>query len=441
MAMVTEGHGARVINRVQNSGAMFLHCLVERAIILEDDQAKRIGEELLPANDDGTRQELTVRASAPTDEDEALDQQAESKYDKGVMDKLDSWINKRDYKPKDCPLPGSVDVGSVASALDILGLSLVCAFLWMGVDGTTHGRNDREELGLNIGGYRGAPDSGEFGTLIKQILNLLAIELYKVSQSLIISSMCRYIGTIMENHTGQSGPRTELLEILGWFTHLRKRQRLLGFKEEHLSYLYDCPVFVVDNCKGNRGETGGLIAMIDIARRHEYLYLKQSSRQNIGKYVATVTQSCQLHDSNLINVELSRMLRELDLTLSDPFNVNTPPLETIRGNKSTESFSYNAARFLAGGMKKNKDWKAFMLDTYGDAEGIKPIKSARFWAAMLVGGYLYKRIDFLEEFMELKNHADLQLGGTLEEVRTRLELFRWDCPMGADGGGVESGGG
>ena len=234
MAMVTEGHGARVINRVQNSGAMFLHCLVERAIILEDDQAKRIGEELLPANDDGTRQELTVRASAPTDEDEALDQQAESKYDKGVMDKLDSWINKRDYKPKDCPLPGSVDVGSLASALDILGLSLVCAFLWMGVDGTTHGRNDREELGLNIGGYRGAPDSGEFGTLIKQILNLLAIELYKVSQSLIISSMCRYIGTIMENHTGQSGPRTELLEIMGWFTRLRKRQRLLGFKEELL---------------------------------------------------------------------------------------------------------------------------------------------------------------------------------------------------------------
>ena len=188
----------------------------------------------------------------------------------------------------------------------------------------------------------------------------------------------------MENHTGQSGPRTELLEIMGWFTRLRKRQRLLGFKEEHLSYLYDCPVFVVDNCKGNRGEKGGLIAMIDIARRHEYLYLKQTSRQSIGKYVATVTQSCQLHDSNLINVELSRMLRELDLTLNDPFNANTPPLETIRGNKTTESFSYNAARFLAGGMKKNKDWKAFMLDTYGDAEGIKPIKSARFWAAMLV---------------------------------------------------------
>jgi hypothetical protein len=53
--------------------------------------------------------------------------------------------------------------------------------------------------------------------------------------------------------------------------------------------------------------------MIDIARRLEYIFLKKTSRPNIGKFVATEIVSCQLHDSNLINVQLSRTLRVLDL--------------------------------------------------------------------------------------------------------------------------------
>jgi len=80
-------------------------------------------------------------------------------------------------------------------------------------------------------------------------------------------------------------------------------------------------------------------------------------------------------------------------------------------------------------MKKSKDWRAFMLDTYGDNAGIAPIKSARFWAAMLVGGYLYKRIDYVLEFAGLKDHSDLQLGGTLGEVIARRDLFEWECLM------------
>ena len=60
---------------------------------------------------------------------------------------------------------------------------------------------------VNIGGYRGAPDTGEFGTII-------------------------------ENHTGQSGPRAELLELLDWLRRLRRRQRFLGFKEGDLTYMY-----------------------------------------------------------------------------------------------------------------------------------------------------------------------------------------------------------
>ena len=83
----------------------------------------------------------------------------------------------------------------------------------------TNVSNDREELAANFGGYSGAPEGGEFGF-------------------------------ICENHTGQSGPRTELLELLDWLARLRSRQRFLGYNESDLTYLYDIPVIVVDNCNG-----------------------------------------------------------------------------------------------------------------------------------------------------------------------------------------------
>ena len=70
----------------------------------------------------------------------------EAKHETEVMGKIDSWVNKIDYKSKDCPAPGSVAVeGGVASPAEILCLDtvLACAFLWAGVDGTTHGRCGR----------------------------------------------------------------------------------------------------------------------------------------------------------------------------------------------------------------------------------------------------------------------------------------------------------
>jgi hypothetical protein len=101
--------------------------------------------------------------------------------------------------------------------------------------------------------------------------------------------------------------------------------------------------------------------MIDIVRRLEYKMLKSSTRPNIGKFVATVTQSCQHHDSNLINVEFSRLLRVLDLLLADPFNGISPAVDCIGGNKKTECFSINTARFIASSLKKSKNWRSFML--------------------------------------------------------------------------------
>ena len=70
--------------------------------------------------------------------------------------------------------------------------------------------NDREEFAANIGGYPGAPTLGEFAFLI-------------------------------ENHTGQSGPRHELQDMLGWLEERRQDMRMLGYKEDELVYLYDIP--------------------------------------------------------------------------------------------------------------------------------------------------------------------------------------------------------
>ena len=69
------------------------------------------------------------------------------------------------YDPKkDLPDPEGVVVGAYADT-EADYASAACACLFMGVDGTTHGRNGREVLGANVGGYHGAPATGEFGFL------------------------------------------------------------------------------------------------------------------------------------------------------------------------------------------------------------------------------------------------------------------------------------
>ena len=59
------------------------------------------------------------------------------------MAKIEPWVNKRDYRPTDCPSKTSIDVGEVASERDIAECAIIamaCAFLFCGIDGTTHGR-------------------------------------------------------------------------------------------------------------------------------------------------------------------------------------------------------------------------------------------------------------------------------------------------------------
>ena len=188
----------------------------------------------------------------------------------------------------------------------------------------------------------------------------------------------------------------------------------------------------MDNCSGNRA-SNGLKSMIDIIRRHEYNFLRDIRGAAIGKYIPTVMVSCMLHDSNLVNVMLSKLLRELDTTKPDPFQPEVnPAVPEIKGNKATESFSFNAVRFIAGCFKKNKDWKSFMRSTYGDVGGIAPIKSSRFWAALIIGGdYLFPRFDQIWEFYETIHNSqkDKQIVATLKDMLKNKELFEFDCLM------------
>ena len=422
--------------------------LRETAIMLEDVQARLMAEEsrkwqpdlqIRPKDwryqwvGDGAPPPMPGAYAPPSDPGGdfslaefvgSLEKHYEGMHDKKVSMAIQDWMHRLDYKPeKHLPDPKTIDVGELAQSEEDFEAAK-CAVLFGGVDGTQHGRNDRDVLGCNVGGYAGAPEKGAFAFL-------------------------------QENLTGIAGPRHELQTILDYLQRVRRRQCFLGYPPKNWTYLYDIPVWVVrllrvcsinkayllllpfisqvDNCNGNRGEKGGLLVMIELVRRLEYLFLKATSRKNIGKYIETITNSCQLHDSNLINVELSRILRNLDLTKVDPFQPHrNPAVEQARftGQKNSECWSIMTARFVASAIKKSKDWKAFMLTEYGDAQGIKSVKSARFWSVMIImGTYLYPRMKYLREFADVRR-ADLegtQLGKTLADLEENWELFEFDC--------------
>ena len=64
-------------------------------------------------------------------------------HEEAVMAKIEPWLNKRDYRPADCPHKESIDVGEVASEHEIATCAIIamaCAFMFCGIDGTTHAR-------------------------------------------------------------------------------------------------------------------------------------------------------------------------------------------------------------------------------------------------------------------------------------------------------------
>lgn len=171
--------------------------------------------------------------------------------------------------------------------------------------------------------------------------------------------------------------------------------------------------------------------MIEIVRRLEYNFLKEGCRPQIGKFVGTETHSCQLHDSNLVSVQLSRLLLKLDKKNGVQFVHSN---DGKAGQKKTECYTMNLARWLAGALKKDPDWKSFLHTEYGDTDSIPPVKSSRFWSVMIImGDYLYPRITALCKFRETMKAklANTQLGNNLEDLMEQLELFEFDCLLEA----------
>jgi hypothetical protein len=221
--------------------------------------------------------------------------------------------------------------------------------------------NGREEAAFVAGGWPGAAEKGDFITFIEMFLG--------------------------------GGPRAETKVLIGYFRDvIRKSLYEMGITVGGGIYLYDFPVWALDNTASNSGAgintgTRGLLAMIDLVRRHEYLYLKRSGLREMGRYVKTIGVSCQHHDSNLVAVHLSRLLRALDTSQRDPFTHAQKMSETdIRGNKKTESFAINAARFIAGCLKQDTRWGDCCKTHAGDEKGLPVVKSARFWSVQIVAG-------------------------------------------------------
>ena len=95
----------------------------------------------------------------------ALETHYEGVWDEKVFADIKQWMERLDYKPeKHLPDPKTIDVGEVAESMANFEVAH-CSLLFGGVDGTQHGRNDRDALGCNVRGYAGAPEKGAFAFL------------------------------------------------------------------------------------------------------------------------------------------------------------------------------------------------------------------------------------------------------------------------------------
>ena len=104
------------------------------------------------------------------------------------------------------------------------------------------------------------------------------------------------------------------------------------------------------------------------------------------------------------------------------------------GNKKTECYSMNLARWLAGWMKKDPTWKAEMRICYEDTVGIPVVKSARFWSIMIVmGQYIYPRLSVLRAYRDehCSRMRGSQFGNNLEDLMEHYETFEFHCLLEA----------
>ena len=148
VALMLEKMGASVTNQVQDPSNMFAQCLVERALMLEEDQAMRMAE----ARRTGAA--LTIREKEWTESElelaEAAEKLTEEMYEREILKEIEPWLNwekhnesKYDSKRVMGKLT-DIDVGEEATDEEIRSGAekgkFGCAFMYMAVDGTAHGR-------------------------------------------------------------------------------------------------------------------------------------------------------------------------------------------------------------------------------------------------------------------------------------------------------------
>ena len=133
--------GAEVTDAVKNQQDLVAHCLVERSIILQDDQTRRMAEAVRCMYG---RDELEVRDEDWDDGDKRLKQVCwnvnDSDHKKRVMDQISPWLHDPKYKPEHLGHYKQIEMrGPDAESLDDFKTSL-CAMLYLAVDGTSHAR-------------------------------------------------------------------------------------------------------------------------------------------------------------------------------------------------------------------------------------------------------------------------------------------------------------
>jgi hypothetical protein len=402
--------GATIVHDVTSCTILTLF-LVERDIMLFDDMMMRVASSMA---------KRSLSASAPLPEEALLEQSYTQSVEQHPVLK---FLTDPNYKANKLPAPEAIEVGPLARVYetdDIPGDEIEeqeaernfqldrkgCACHYYSIDGTNHQRNDREEVAHVIGGFEGAPPAGEF---------LDYTEMFS-----------------------GSAPQKELLCVVHKLKmRCRRAMRRLGVQSRHRIYLYDFPAWGVDNTGGNGG-TGlgsaqnGLLAMIELWRRAEYNWLKCNNVREMGRFVPLMAMSCQHHDSNLVNVLFSTRKRHLEASVRYPFAPHRNPAcaeADIKGNKQTECKSYNFTRFMAGCVKKNANFRAFMGHNYGDYGGIPVVKSARFWSVLITGAeYFLVRASYVWQFHQRTKAVfkRTQIGETLAYGYQSKELIEFD---------------
>eukprot|EP01049_Picozoa_sp_SAG25_P006344 SAG25_NODE_473_length_7639_cov_9.447082_6_plen_976_part_00 len=389
-----EAANIEVTGNVTKPGELATHCIVEHALMLLDVQLHHLAEHIREHARCGTPTDAAVAAVA----------------DAGDVPHPDDLTTTLDFlcdRSLDVPPPEDVDVGVIAGSTPDIELEEErggCGLMWMSFDGSSQTRNNRAEIVLNLGGYEHAPKRGEFTCYL-------------------------------EEYSGESGPRVELVALLHKLREMRRRQDEMGIPKSEQIYLYDLPAAVGDNCSSNRGPNSGMITMIEIVRRHEFLFLR-TIRPNMQRFVPTVFQSCQHHDSALVQVLMDFLRRQLDTEQPCPCSdracaewMVSDGEAGVRGQNTKECWSSNVARFLAGTFKKRDDWTTHLLHTTGDATGIPVVKTSRFWSVIIVAGdYLYPRIEEVQKFREkyISTLKAKQLGKTLNYAAQNWDLLDFD---------------